>query len=554
MSRVLAIIPTDVMNGRLGHARDLSDQIAGMTVLEMTVRRVLSIESLDGVVLVYPEGQNPLALLPDDVRERVQVYADPEGLRDRQTARLVAARKWAVDSWRGGLGFATGFDELLPAGPLARAAETHGAQSVLLVRGDWPLFDTGYARELIELHQTSPEHMKVTLTQAPPGLGPLVMSVPFLTEFAEHGGNFGSMLGYNSHSPAIDPIGREVTVPISPKVRDCRKRLVYDTPRSIERLRVLEQVFGDRLVTVDADRLVEAIASWERDHPEHLFERLPQQVNLELTPRRPATGPITPQAYVAFERPDLELYLAERLVDQLGEPGDVSLLLGGLGDAMEYPEWDRVVMAAHEAGVMGIGVETDLLSSWSEVEKLLDLPLDLVIVRINADSSETYKKVMGQEFGVVTDNLQRLFNERRVRRSADGRGNQVPWIVPRLVKVPETLSDMESFFERWLRAGGYAMIQPSCSGCGLMPELSPVPMEPPRRVGCKQLGQRMSVLSDGVVALCDQDWQGRSPLGDARIDSLLTIWRRGAEPKAAHDEGRFHELTICGSCKEWHRP
>lgn len=554
MPSVMALIPTDLERGRLGHARSLGDDLGGVSVLERTVRRALSVEGVEGVALVHPAGQDPLSVLSGEVSGRVKVFVDEGGLRDGRTQRLVSARKWSPGSWRGGLGFATGFDELLPPGPLAKAAGVLGADSVLLVRGDWPLFDVGYAGELIRMHLQSPDSMKLTLTQAPPGLGPLVLLRSVLEEMAEHDGWFGPVLGYNSQSPTIDPIGREVTLPIDPGVRDCAYRFVYDTAGSVERLRAVADVLGDGLDEADAGAVTEAWRGWERAHPGYRFERLPQQVNLEVTPERAVKGPITPQAYVDFERGAMDEAVAGRIMEQLGAAGDVSLLIGGLGDPLLHPGWKGLVEKASEAGVFGIGLETDLQADWEEVSALLDLPLDLVIVQINADRGETYEKVMGGSFSRVAEHLQRLFRERKERRELDGRGDQVPWIVPRLVKTAETLKDMESFFERWVRGAGYAMIAPSCSGCGLMPELSPVPMEPPLRKPCVQLGRRMSILSDGTVALCDQDWLGRAALGNAGEEDLSAIWGRAAEAYGLHQAGRYQEVTICGQCREWHRP
>ncbi|WP_428387832.1 radical SAM/SPASM domain-containing protein [Mucisphaera sp.] len=557
MAGLIALIPTDLHQGRLGHRRSLADPLAGRSVLEHTVRRACSIETLKAVVLVHPADQDPLALLPGKLPKPVYGFADEHNLCDPQTARLVSARKWALDAWRGGLGFMTGFDELLPPGPLLRAAQQHQAESVLLIRADWPLFDTDYARELIEMHRVSPEQMKLTMTQAPPGLGPLVLARSVLADMTEHKGNFGQVLGYNPAAPAIDPIGREITLPIPAEVRDSKHRYIYDTPRAIQRLKQIAERLGDQLHTASAQRITETQRSIDEDHSESAPDLLPQQINLELTPRRTATGPIIPQAHVDFTRPDLDTDLARRIIDQLADqegPADISLLLGGLGDPLFHPDWQAIVQHAHDTGVFGVGIETDLLAEQQDLEALLDLPIDLVIVRMNADTAETYETVMGQPFKTVVNNIQFLINERNRRRSLDGRGDATPWIVPRLIKTPDTLRDMESFFERWVRATGYAMIQPACSGCGLMPEQSPVSMEPPKRSACRQLGERMSILSDGTVALCDQDWLGRDPLGDVKIDTLQNIWQRVAERQEKHRAGRYHELTLCGSCKEWHRP
>lgn len=98
------------------------------------------------------------------------------------------------------------------------------------------------------------------------------------------------------------------------------------------------------------------------------------------------------------------------------------------------------------------------------------------------------------------------------------------------------------------------MVEPATSGCGLMPELSPVRMDGPVRTACRQVPQRMTIHSDGRVALCDQDWLGRACAGNAAMTPLAEIWQAMRPVRQTHEQGRWGELELCGSCREWHRP
>ncbi len=539
MKQAVALILTDLEHGRLGHKARLDDELAGRSVLAHTVERVRRIAQVDRVVLVHPQGQDPSGLA-----DGVETFADAGGLRDDHTAQWVSARKIALGAWRGGLGQATCYDELLPAGPLAAAAEQYKAESAFIVRGDWCCFDVQFAAEQLKRHLEHPKEMRLTFTQAPPGLSGLAIEVETLRQIAEHRGAFAPILAYNPRKARIDPIGRDVNVPIPASVRDCQQRFIYDTPRAVDRLRAIADRLGDRFADADAQAITDAARAI--DEP----LRLPPHITLELTPRREPTGPITPQHYTAFERPDMDEAHARRLIDQVAEEPDAFLVLGGLGDALLHPAWEDLVQHAHDAGAFGVAVETDLLCERPELDRLLDLPIDLILVRLNADRAKTYESAMGLDgFKRVMQNMEHLFNQRAERQM-----HGTPWIVPRLVKTEDTLEDLEPFFERWTMVAGHAILEPARSGCGCMPEQSPIPMAPPKRVACRQLARRMTVLSDGAVAQCDQDWHGRAPLGDTTIDGLHDIWRRVREPAEAHAAGRYHELTLCGQCREWHRP
>jgi hypothetical protein len=123
-----------------------------------------------------------------------------------------------------------------------------------------------------------------------------------------------------------------------------------------------------------------------------------------------------------------------------------------------------------------------------------------------------------------------------------------------MVKTAQTVSDLEGFFDKWIHLSGHAIVDGPRCGCGAMPDLGVVPMTPPDRRPCRQLARRMSILSDGTVARCDQDWIGRGALGDARITPLDEIWPQVHDLVTAHTQQNFADLTVCNECRDWHRP
>lgn len=558
---IIAAIVTDLERTAFNRPAHLGDALGAGSVLDHTLRRAARVQHVDRLVLVHPAGQDPRAAVAARTHEALAAHHKSletlpieRGFDVPRARHWAAARKWAMTCWRGGIGGATAYDELLPAPPLLAAMEAHHASSALLLRAEWCAFDPGLADAQFAQHLENTEAYKLCFTQAPPGLSGLVASREVLAQAAEHHGAFGEALGYNPRRAALDPIGRDANIAVPAEVRDTFERFIHDTPRSIALLQAIAAQLGERFDNADAQAITETCRAVRA----RLDPRLPQEVTLELTPRRTAAGPLTPQHHVRFDRPDMDPALARRVLEQLGDDdaaGDVALRLGGLGDALLHPEWDELVRAAHEAGVLGIAVETDLLCDEATLDRLLTLPIDVVSVRLNADTAETYEKTMGVTDGFrrVAQNLHELMRRRNARWDA-GDEPRLPWIVPHLTKTPETLKDMESFFDRWMMSEGQAVILPAQTGCGLMPDQSPMPMAPPKRGPCRQLGRRMTILSDGRVALCDQDWLGRASLGDAQAEPLLEIWRKVHEAERCHAEGRFDELSLCGVCEQWHRP
>lgn len=560
MSRAIALILTDLEQTRFGLPSATTEQLAGQSILEHTIGRVAKIHSIRSIVLVHPQGQDPLALVKGrKFGKSLAAYADLAGLWDRYLPMRQAARKWAMTSWRGGLWGATCFDELLAADALVAAMDRYGADSALLVGADWPLVDPDLCQEILDRHLQSPQAFAFTFCQAPPGLAGTAIGRPLLDAIARKQGLFGQMLAYNPSAPQADSIGRDVCVQVDPQVRMCHYRLVFDTKRSRKLIKSIASDLGEQVTFASAKQVAESIVAMVST--DGLDDGLlPQMVSLELTPRRLVCGPVVPQHYVDLQRKEMPIDLALSIVEQLGVDGDTVLTLGGLGDALLHKDWFAIICAAREAGVLGVALQTDLLVDAADLEQLMTAPIDVISVRLNADTAKLYDTVMGVDrFAEVVKSLQSLLAKRHERSHGDvGVGSDVPvglpWIVPHLVKTDQTLTDMETFYDRWCHFAGHAVIEPAQAGCGLAPALSRISMTPPRRHACRQIQRRLTIHSDGCVAQCDQDWLAKGEVADVGVKSLKQIWASMQAFRQSHEEGRWDQNPLCQRCQEWFRP
>ena len=549
MPNTLAIVIANRKHSRLGLPSHLADDLGGQTVLQRTVRRVEQIKSIKKIVIVHPQDQD-LTDLVSQGKKQLVFHADSTALTNPFTPMWQAARKWALPNWRGGLGGATCYDELLPVPPIYEAALANKADAIVLVGGDWPLVDPDFCEKTLALHLEHPDDLQMTFNQAPPGLSGLIISMQLLKKMCDSDGtSYASMLAYAPSKPQADPIGRDVCYAISPEVRNSTHRFIYDNSRSIAMLKTLDI----NLEKATALEIVQALK---------VPQSVPQQITIELTTRRVLNGPLIPQHYQKFSRPDMSLSTLENILKKM--PAEALITFGGLGDAMLHEHWIDAVKMAHDYGALGICLHTDLQREPEEIIKILNLPIDILCVHFNADSQATYDKVnapISEEYNFkrLTDNFQWLLNERNRLWQVDNSTMTpgMPWLVPHLTKVADNLKDMETFFDRWMHFTKQAVILPSQSGCGLIPELGPVRMAPPTRMPCRQLSRRISIHSDGTVAQCDQDWLGKAPIGSlANGDvSLPQLWEnRGQSLCDKHNQLDLDTLELCQNCHEWHRP
>ncbi|MCC7408555.1 MAG: hypothetical protein IT442_10825 [Phycisphaeraceae bacterium] len=562
MSKVIGLVVADAQRTPLGLPSQLGARVTGHAVLWHTLSRLARVREVSQIVVVHPAGQDVVSLLAGEKIEKpvscFPVAAEVYGA-DKFAEWRRSARKWAIESWRGGLGAMTCYDELLPVEPLLEAMKTHSADAALLVGGDWMVHDPGLADAVMGLHLRFAQGMPMVFTQAAPGLCGIAINQDILGQLRQApGGTFGAVLGYDPQRPQQDPIGKDVCVQAPPVVRDCGRRMIADTPAGMRMFAWLGERMGGDLAGASAARLAQEVGEAGAEVRES-WRALPRDVTLELTPRRPATGPITPQHHVTLDRPDMAADAAMAVVRQLGADQDTVLTLGGLGDGLLHPDWAAIVGAARQAGVLGVAIETDLRVDDATLDRLLEVPVDVISVRLNADSPAVYQAAMGfDDYPEMLTRIEKLLNARNRRAAEEDGVAGVPWIVTRLIKTAGTLEDMEMFFDRWTHYCGHAVIEPATPGRGnggdLMADQGPVRMAPPKRFACRQLAGRMTILSDGRVALCDQDWTGEGAIGRVGDGPSLTeTWAQAHRARQLHEDGRWGELAICAGCGQWHR-
>jgi radical SAM protein with 4Fe4S-binding SPASM domain len=224
--------------------------------------------------------------------------------------------------------------------------------------------------------------------------------------------------------------------------------------------------------------------------------------------------------------------------------------LGGVGDPLLSPQFFEIINAAADLYIPSIHVETDLLAPEDVIKKLAAAPVEVVSVHLPAFAAQTYAAVTGVDAYVrALDNV-RVFLLERQRL---GRGT--PLLVPTFTKCVANLAEMEQWYDQWIRAVGTAVIIGATSCGGQIPDVSVADMSPPRRRACARLSSRMTILSDGRIASCEQDVTGRQVLGEVGKAALTQIWReRFGEMRRDHQSGKYVSLPVCRNCTEWHRP
>lgn len=521
-------------------AHSAARRFRGEAVLDWTLRR-LSAARLIGPTVVLCWDDQRLAVEPVARRRGADVLSKGPRVDLPNVRAIAAARRWA-DGWRGGPMGTSAFDPGFHGPYVKDACERYDAGAVLLVDPSAGLVDPELVAAVARRWWDKPE-LEFTFTPAATGLGAMLVAKPLLDRLAQAGHHPGRVLAYYPDVLSREPTSGDGCAPAPTPAARSVHRFTLSSDRQIEKLTDATADLNGQLICTAAEALAVRVAAAGDVDP------LPREIVLELTTRRHSKPIFSPLAAGPVDRPDLPYELATRLIDELSVLDDARLTLAGIGDPLLHPRADDVVAYAAAHGV-AVNVETDLLTDDPCVlHPLAASRADIVSVHLPAVTDATYEQVMGvPKYRAALANVQALI----ACRSADGRGT--PLVVPLFAKCRANLHEMEAWYDGWLRAVGSAAILGPTTFGGMISDVAAADMTPPRRVPCRRLRERLTVLSDGRFTTCEQDVLGRQALGTVGRDALTAVWQGRLEAvRKCHRDGRWGDMPTCAACHEWHR-
>jgi hypothetical protein len=565
---IVAAVFADFEHTFLGGPSQLRARLGSRSVIGHTLARLNRIGGLTRRCLfvrgVHAEAAHQ-ALAEAQLAGAYDVLAIDSGVRPRRQL-IRAARKWGLRSWRGTLLGTTWSDEFIEPLCVAQVLDHYDAEGVLCIDGHQAALDPGIANAMLQ-HQTQhAEEAHFTFTAAPPGLAGVLLRRQTVRNLLGQNLPLGILLAYRPEMPQGDPLTRPVCCPIDGLMAQTQARVMPDTRRATE---LLTHAMAD----LGEDCSAEQLCAWLRRTENGPAGDLPIEIELELTTADslPETT-LRPRGRRVPQRQLSDFAAVDRLARELTAYDDRLVFLGGHGDPLLHPEFAQVCRIFRQAGVCGLGAATALCDLPDRtLEALFEHQVDILQVRLDANSAETFRQVHGADlFDRVIANIERLEQARRDRVRAQ------PIIVCSLIRSARTLGDLEAFYDRWIKATGTAVIEGYNDYGGLLPADDLINLAPPGRAPCRRVGARLMLLADGKVAQCHQDVGGSRALGSWISEPITAIWRGeplrrlhdsqavpAAEPEAParglrretsgigdHALGAY---PLCQRCHEWHR-
>ncbi len=544
--KCIATIAVDMERAPLGTHSRLGDDLAGKPVLRHTIERVLRADRVTSIHVLTPASQvSDVLTLVGDLGVAIERFDEAPPAY----AQLVrAGRVWGLDGWRGGIGELCAFDEDIHVPLLDALAQRTSADAVVSIPAAAALLDPAMINGMVRHYETYAETARITITQAPPGLGAVVLSSAVLKDLAPAGQPPGFLLTYRPDQPAADVTGKEACYRPAAQVIESRGRLLCDTHRSFERVRGLLAAGGEDW---DAERIAGQLAEQQFRH----VDSMPEEIEVELTTVDPLMphSILRPRGDEVGSRGPMRLDVIEAIASTIAPYDDIRIVLGGFGEPTSHPDFARICHIFRASGAAAIAVRTHAGIDHTGVDgsaveaALFDTPVDVIEVTLDATTARTYQEVHGVDaFDRILARVESWLSLRATRKQV------LPLIVPSFVKANENLYEMEEFFDTWQRRLGMALITGYSHCSGQRPPRAVTSTAPPKRGLCRRAFSRMLVLADGRVTTCSQDFAARQTVGRIPESSVSELWQsRGL---AAIRTDAVADQPLCPACDQWHRP
>lgn len=283
-------------------------------------------------------------------------------------------------------------------------------------------------------------------------------------------------------------------------------------------------------------------AAYARDPGAFAF---PARVTVELSDRCNLTCPMCPRGFHPGEGlMDWALY--ERIVEEIAAHPGTALVPFFRGESLMHPRFLDAMILAKRKGIAPIQLITNVtLLTPALSEALIALPVDFISLSLDALTPETFEaQRAGASHKRVMANVDAFLAARKRK------GGRLPEVQVSAVETAATRAGMTAFVDYWkCRVDRVRVYEEHSQGgvFGALPETLG-----PRRPCGKPLTD-LVIYCDGGVALCNQDWERKEPLGDIRRQSIAEVWRSSGYDRIRrlHREGRAEEDPTCRGCGHW---
>lgn len=276
------------------------------------------------------------------------------------------------------------------------------------------------------------------------------------------------------------------------------------------------------------------------------YRARPEEIDIEVTSSCDADCIMCPRRSMRRAQGPMALPLFQAIVDEAVSLGVRDLVLNGYGEIATLRNYREYLgYIRRRSSTIRILVNTNGMRLTEDLSAaFIDHGVDIVNIAIDGATAATYESIRRHlKLDVVEANVKRFV----AMRNASGRKR--PYIMVNMIHMPENAHEADAFIAKWTGIPDYTGLAGVVSRGGSIDV--PRGQADWRSTPCFLLWRQMPILSDGTVAMCCDDWDGTSGLGNVAAGGIKAIWSSPAHERfrRIHLEGRAEELDLCRGCQ-----
>ena len=301
-------------------------------------------------------------------------------------------------------------------------------------------------------------------------------------------------------------------------------------------------IAGEDILSVGDDRFRTYRRLWD-ENPQNLNPgSFPLHLDIEVTSACNLRCPFCATTFSQFKNGFIEWKMVKKILDEAGDNGLYACKFNFRGEPLLHKELGRFISYAKKKGIIDVFFNTNAVLLTEEKSKMLiDSGLDRLTVSFEGFNKSLYERNrVGAKFEEVVANVERL------RDLRDKECSTKPKIRIQAVLVPELKDQLNEFVSFWkdrVDQVSYNDMEPSVDTihkgiqCVKSSWICPFPY------------QRMTIMWDGMITACKNDYFGKLSLGNIDSTSIQKCWTISLNTlRKQHKEGRAHEIEACTEC------
>ena len=306
--------------------------------------------------------------------------------------------------------------------------------------------------------------------------------------------------------------------------------------------KIHHDIAGEDILSSKEESFIRYRTKWD-ENPKNLeYGDFPLHLDIEVTSLCNLKCPFCATTYSKFTDGFMKWETVKKILDEAGEKGLCSCKFNFRGEPLLHKDIGRFIRYAKKKGIMDVFFNTNAVLLTKETAKMLiNSGLDRLTVSFEGFEKEMYEKSrVGASFEKVVAHIESLMDMR------EKMGSHKPKVRIQAVLIPELSNRLDEYVSFWkdkVDQVSFNDMEPSVDTIKQRTKKIIFPWI------CPSLYQRMTIMWDGTITACKNDYNGKLSLGNVNFMSIQKCWISSLGPlRKIHCEDRAHEVEACGEC------